>query len=208
MSIEKLPEKLLALRKEKGLTQKELAEKLHYSDKVISKWERGESLPDLEALDKLSSFYKISSDSLIKDQLTDYQDKIKEEDHIHLEHIQKPSLLLKLSIIPLIIIWLLMIPQGPLVFGLSGVVLGIIIIGYSFLLSYHTWKATFFGHDIVVKNTPTKVTLSVDNFVVDQSKKIFASGIVMETDIDDKHLKVYISSLVDLKCEIMIIPST
>lgn len=208
MSIEKLPEKLLALRKEKGLTQKELAEKLHYSDKVISKWERGESLPNLEAIEKLSLFYKISADSLIKDQLTDHQDKIKEKDHIHLEHIQKPSLLLKLSIIPLMIIWLFMIPQGPLVFGLSGIVLGIIIIGYSFLLSYHTWKSSFFGHDIVVKNTPTKVTLAVDNFVVDQSKKIFASGIVMETDIDDKHLKVYISSLVDLKCEIMIIPST
>lgn len=135
MSIEKLPERLLNLRKEKGLTQKELAEKLHYSDKVISKWERGESLPDLEAIEKLLLFYKISADSLIKDQLTDHQDKIKEEDHIHLEHIQKPSLLLKLSIIPLIIIWLLMIPQGPLVFGLSGVVLGIIIIGYSFY--YH-----------------------------------------------------------------------
>lgn len=209
MSIEKLPERLLALRKEKGLTQKELAEKLHYSDKVISKWERGESLPDLEALDKLSSFYKISSDSLIKDQLIDHHEGIrKEEDHIQLEHIQKPSLLLKLSMIPLMIIWLLMIPQGPFIFGLSGVVLGIIIIGYSFLLSYHTWKSSYRGHEIVIKNTPSKVTLSVDNIVVDQSRKIFASGIVLETDVDDKHLKVYISSFVDLKCEIIIIPST
>ena len=207
MSIEKLPEKLLALRKEKGLTQKELAEKLHYSDKVISKWERGESLPDLEAIEKLSLFYKISADSLIKDQLTDHQDIKKEEEYIQLEHIQKPSLLLKLSIIPVIIIWLLMITQGPLVFGFSGVVLGIIIIGYSFLLSYHTWKASFRGHEIVIKNTPSKITLSVDNFVVDQSRKIFASGIVMETDIDNKHLKVYISSLIDLQCEIMITPS-
>lgn len=36
-----------ALRKEKGYTQKELAEKLFLSDKAISKWERGLSLPDI-----------------------------------------------------------------------------------------------------------------------------------------------------------------
>ena len=43
-------ENLSALRKKKGWTQMELAERLHYSDKAVSKWERGESLPDVVIL--------------------------------------------------------------------------------------------------------------------------------------------------------------
>ena len=42
------------LRKRNGLTQAELAEKLNYSDKAVSKWEKGESLPGVEVLYKLS----------------------------------------------------------------------------------------------------------------------------------------------------------
>ena len=43
------------LRKEKGMTQKELGEKLYISDKAVSKWERGLSIPDLAILEKLAS---------------------------------------------------------------------------------------------------------------------------------------------------------
>ena len=45
-----IAENLIELRKVNKLTQLELAEKLNYSDKAISKWERGESLPDVEIL--------------------------------------------------------------------------------------------------------------------------------------------------------------
>ena len=38
------------LRREKGMTQAELAERINYSDKAVSKWERGESLPDVLTL--------------------------------------------------------------------------------------------------------------------------------------------------------------
>lgn len=41
------------LRKEKGLTQKELAQKLYLSDKAVSKWERGLSIPDVALLPPL-----------------------------------------------------------------------------------------------------------------------------------------------------------
>lgn len=44
----------MGLRKEKGLTQKELAEKLFVSDKAVSKWERGQSLPDITLLNPLA----------------------------------------------------------------------------------------------------------------------------------------------------------
>ena len=56
---------LSALRKEKGLTQIQLAELLHYSDKAVSKWERGESLPDLAVMKQLADFYGITIDDFL-----------------------------------------------------------------------------------------------------------------------------------------------
>ena len=58
---------LLALRKKMKLTQLELAEKFNYSDKSISKWESGESLPSIEVLFELSKFYGVTLDDLTKD---------------------------------------------------------------------------------------------------------------------------------------------
>ena len=42
------------LRKEQGLTQKQLAEQLHISDRTISKWERGSGFPDVSLLEPLA----------------------------------------------------------------------------------------------------------------------------------------------------------
>lgn len=53
------------LRKKNGLTQLELAEKLNYSDKAVSKWEKGESLPGVEVLYKLSKLYGVSLDYIV-----------------------------------------------------------------------------------------------------------------------------------------------
>ena len=55
---------LSSLRKARGITQGELAEKFNYSDKAISKWERGESLPDLNVLQELADFYGVTLDYL------------------------------------------------------------------------------------------------------------------------------------------------
>lgn len=53
---------LAEYRKQLGLTQSELAEKLSYSDKSISKWERGGGVPDLLTMKKLADFFKIAID--------------------------------------------------------------------------------------------------------------------------------------------------
>ena len=55
---------LLKLRKDKKLTQMEVAEKFNYSDKTISKWEKGESLPSVEVLCELADFYGITLNEL------------------------------------------------------------------------------------------------------------------------------------------------
>ncbi len=52
-------------RKINNLTQLDLANKLSYSDKAISKWERGESLPDLYTLGKIAELYGITINDLV-----------------------------------------------------------------------------------------------------------------------------------------------
>ena len=59
---------LSTLRKEKGLTQAELAEKLNYSDKAISRWEHGDTLPDVNVLYELCDFYSITLSDLVSEE--------------------------------------------------------------------------------------------------------------------------------------------
>ena len=59
---ELLAKNLTYYRKASGLTQLELAEKFNYSDKSVSKWERGEGFPDIFVLKSLADFYGITVD--------------------------------------------------------------------------------------------------------------------------------------------------
>ena len=58
---------IAAFRKRAGLTQAGLAEKLNYSDKAVSKWERGESMPDVLTLVQLAEQFDISVNDLVSD---------------------------------------------------------------------------------------------------------------------------------------------
>lgn len=60
-------EKLIELRKSKGLSQDELGEKLGVSRQTISKWELAQSYPDFQRLVLISDYYNISLDLLVKD---------------------------------------------------------------------------------------------------------------------------------------------
>lgn len=68
---------IIKLRKENKLTQAELAEKLNYSDKAISKWERGESIPDIEILKSLADMFGVTVDYLITENAETFGDKFK-----------------------------------------------------------------------------------------------------------------------------------
>lgn len=63
----KFNEKLIELRKTKGLSQEELGNELGVSRQTVSKWELGQSYPDFQKLVILSDFFNISLDKLIKD---------------------------------------------------------------------------------------------------------------------------------------------
>lgn len=58
---------IASYRKAQGLTQASLAEKLNYSDKAVSKWERGESVPDVMTLVALARQFGITVDELLQD---------------------------------------------------------------------------------------------------------------------------------------------
>ena len=53
------------LRKEKGMTQQELADKLHITDKAVSKWERNLSYPDITSISKLADILGVETSYLI-----------------------------------------------------------------------------------------------------------------------------------------------
>lgn len=56
---------LAELRKSESLTQAEFAARLNYSDKAVSKWERGDSLPDVVMLKKIADMYGLHVDDLL-----------------------------------------------------------------------------------------------------------------------------------------------
>ena len=58
---------IASYRKCAGLTQAGLAEKLNYSDKAVSKWERGESIPDVITLAQLAELFEITVNELVAD---------------------------------------------------------------------------------------------------------------------------------------------
>ena len=68
------------LRKQHGMTQLQLAEKLNYSDKAVSKWERGESVPDVAVLVEIAELFSVTLDYLVKDEHTEADTKPQSEE--------------------------------------------------------------------------------------------------------------------------------
>ena len=93
------------LRNERNLTQKELANILHISDKAISRWETGSNYPDLPMLYKISNYFKIPFHDLLKARLEDedikddsVQKLLSEIDDMKYNHKRKMRKLLFFSI--------------------------------------------------------------------------------------------------------------
>lgn len=66
MSTQTLGAMIASLRKEHGMTQLELAEKMGVTDKAVSKWERDVSCPDINLLPKLAEVFDVSVDQLMR----------------------------------------------------------------------------------------------------------------------------------------------
>ena len=66
-----IAQNITQLRQNRKMTQNELAEKLNYSDKAVSKWERGESLPDVLVLKSIADLFGVSLDYLLEEEHTE-----------------------------------------------------------------------------------------------------------------------------------------
>lgn len=64
----KFNEKLIMLRKNKNLSQEQLGNELNVARQTVSKWELGETTPEMDKLVKMSEIFEISLDELIKEQ--------------------------------------------------------------------------------------------------------------------------------------------
>lgn len=61
-----MPERIQHLRKTKGLSQEELADTMGVSRQAVSKWESGQSTPDLEKIILMSEFFGVTTDYILK----------------------------------------------------------------------------------------------------------------------------------------------
>ena len=68
---------ILKLRKKQNRTQKELAEKLNVTDKAVSKWERGDSFPDITLLEPIAKELGVTVSELITGEKDLNDDEIK-----------------------------------------------------------------------------------------------------------------------------------
>lgn len=75
-----IADNLINLRKANKLTQLELAAKLNYSDKAISKWERGDSMPDIFMFKELADMYGVTLDYIMTEHSEEETIKYKKKD--------------------------------------------------------------------------------------------------------------------------------
>ena len=66
MDAKKIGKFIHQIRTEKRMTQKELAEQINDTDKAVSKWERGESIPDIYVIKQIADIFEVSVDYLIR----------------------------------------------------------------------------------------------------------------------------------------------
>lgn len=102
----KFHEKLQNLRKNAGMTQLELAEKLMVSRQAISKWETGNAVPDLENIISICDLFGVSLDCLVRDTgIVETEEKIQDtaEKMVQQEHTREMKLKEKILLISAVI---------------------------------------------------------------------------------------------------------
>lgn len=87
-----IAQNITALRKKNNMTQADLAERLSYSDKSISKWERGDGLPDVFVLVKLAEMFGVTVNDIISDNTEQKIEHLTQSDTTHPRRVLVTSL--------------------------------------------------------------------------------------------------------------------
>jgi len=200
-----IAERIVYYRKKEGLTQIELAEKINYSDKVISKWERGESIPNIEAIKSLADCFSISIDEILGNEET----IINDTQILEMKEIKGPSRLLKISIwFPTIFLIYTIIQalwDGPSILVVISFPLFLVyLIIYGVWVSFAEFSTTYNEHNIKVINKPLSISLYIDEKLVDIDHSLFSLGTRLTGKIGNKTIKAKISANLYVKCDVFI----
>lgn len=104
-----LAEKLVYLRKQKGLTQMELAERLNVSRQTISRWEVGAAIPSTDNLKFLGDIYEVPVDYFLNDEIEDISKKNKELDETTSHEQEKKGVFLNRRMVCILLAVILML---------------------------------------------------------------------------------------------------
>ena len=90
MDVQKFSALMAKLRKDRGLTQKQAAQHFGVSDKSVSKWERGETMPDVSLFPEIAEFYGISIDDLMRGELSGLEEeRLSKNSSTHRDNVAK-----------------------------------------------------------------------------------------------------------------------
>lgn len=111
MDKKKIGNLISTLRKEKGMTQKDLAERLHVSDRTVSKWERGAGVPDASLMIGLSDILGITVNELLtgeritdRNYMPEAKEEIKEAAAVILKHMKSRQKALRNKVIAIVLL--------------------------------------------------------------------------------------------------------
>jgi len=194
MNQEKIGKFILELRKEKNMTQQQLANKIGVTDRAISKWENGRGLPDLSLMKILCDELRISVNELISGEKIDkkeYQDKFEENVINTINYSQKQIKKVKNKFAIIIVIVILFLVVIGTLFGID---VNRMINNEPVFFS--TWGFDYFPP---VNLDEEKINNSIENFIVtnkdehkkEDSSKTFASIRTFLIDEKDKLYYVY-----------------
>jgi len=156
----KIGEFIAKLRKEKNMTQMELADKLYISDRAVSKWERGICMPDISIIGDLAKYLDISVTELlqgekIENMTKEKSDKIIKETIIDYTNVEKDKSIKRLllvtfpiSIVFLALMFLAYIPIV-LIFDFVTYIVGLELDVIAFYQNPYTFIAVILGYIVI-----------------------------------------------------------
>ena len=100
-----IAQNIVSLRKKHDLTQAELAEKLNYSDKAISKWERAESTPDIAVLKSIADLFDVTVDYLLRAEHESSEEPSGDGRDGIIEHIRRKRRVI--TVMSVLIVWVI-----------------------------------------------------------------------------------------------------
>ena len=209
-----LIDNIIYLRKDKGYTQKELSELLNYSNKVISKWERGESIPDISAISKIAEVYNVKIDHLIHLDLSSNQSESDDDinatiKQLDIHWIKVPSKFFKSTLLIAVIVYILGVISAFLWFEwvmLISVSIGLALYTIVQQVIVHSviGETKYKNHEILVKSTITKTYLYIDDILVEKYDSVLGTSFKLSGKIENETIKVNMSRLVTTKCDVFV----